>query len=190
MSAFEHITALLSFVYALALTHLLARIGELVVVRERVRFSGLLALGMLNAIVLVFVNWLSLWDLRLMTSWDLASIVTQFLVPVAMYVVCALAGPKAPDEGEIDMEQFFWHQRLYFYAAILAVLVLSLLANLAFLKTGNMALFIGENGATLAIMVPTLTALISRNRVIQWVCGLIILAMLIAFAVLFSSKLS
>jgi hypothetical protein len=28
MTAFEHVTALLSFVYALALTHLLARIAE------------------------------------------------------------------------------------------------------------------------------------------------------------------
>lgn len=62
MSVFEHVTALLSFVYALALTHLLSRIAELVVVRERVRFSGLLALGMVNAILLVFANWLSLWD--------------------------------------------------------------------------------------------------------------------------------
>ncbi len=64
MSAFEHVTALLSFVYALALTHLLARVAELIVARERVKFSGLLALGMVNAVLLVFVNWLALWDLR------------------------------------------------------------------------------------------------------------------------------
>jgi hypothetical protein len=37
----------------------LARIAELVVARDRVRFSGLLALGMINAIVLVFANWRS-----------------------------------------------------------------------------------------------------------------------------------
>ena len=43
MSAFGHVTALLSFVYALALTHLLARIAELFVARDRVKFSGLLA---------------------------------------------------------------------------------------------------------------------------------------------------
>ena len=73
MTAFEHVTALLSFVYALALTHLLARIAELIVARERVKFSGLLALGMANAILLVFADWLSLWDLRSIKSRDLAS---------------------------------------------------------------------------------------------------------------------
>lgn len=49
MTVFEHVTTLFSFVYALALTHLLARIAELIVARDRVRFSGLLALGMVNA---------------------------------------------------------------------------------------------------------------------------------------------
>ena len=78
MSAFEHVTALLSFVYALALTHLLARVAELIVARERVRFSGLLMLGMVNAVVLVFANWLSLWDLHSITSWDLPSIAFSF----------------------------------------------------------------------------------------------------------------
>ena len=34
MTAFEHVTAFFSFVYALALTHLLARIRELIVARE------------------------------------------------------------------------------------------------------------------------------------------------------------
>ncbi len=36
MTPFEHVTALFSFVYALALTHLLARIAELVLARDRV----------------------------------------------------------------------------------------------------------------------------------------------------------
>ncbi len=94
MSAFEHVTALLSFVYALALTHLLARIAELIVARERVKFSGLLTLGMVNAVLMVFVNWLSLWDLRSVTNWDLASIAIQFLFAVSVYVICALVGPR------------------------------------------------------------------------------------------------
>ncbi len=95
MSAFEHVTALLSFVYALALTHLLARVAELIVARERVKFSGLLALGMVNAVLLVFVNWLALWDLRSVTNWDIASVAIQFLFAVSVYVVCALVGPKS-----------------------------------------------------------------------------------------------
>jgi hypothetical protein len=190
MTAFEHVTALLSFVYALALTHLLARIAELIVARDRVRFSGLLALGMANAVLLVFVNWLSLWDLRSMQSWDLASIAIQFLFAVAVYILCALIGPNMPDEGAIDLEEFFWRQHRYFYAAVVAGLVLALLANLDFLKTANTALFIKENVATLLMLPPMLLALISRARWAQWTGGLLLLAMLIGFAIAFNSTLS
>ena len=189
MSAFEHVTALLSFVYALALTHLLARIAELIVARERVRFSGLLALGMVNAVLLVFVNWLSLWDLRSITNWDLASIAIQFLFAVSVYVICALVGPKMPDDGTIDLDDFFWRQRTYFYGAIIVCLILALLANLDFLKTPNAVLLVKENLGTIALLLPSTLGLISRNRTAQWAAGVCFLLMIIGFAILFSSNL-
>jgi hypothetical protein len=189
MSAFEHVTALLSFVYALALTHLLARIAELIVARDRVKVSGLLALGMVNAILLVFVNWLSLWDLRSVTSWDLGSVAIQFLFAVSVYVVCALVGPKTPDEGSIDLEEFFWQQRRYFYGAIVVCLILALLANLDFLKAANTSLFFKENLGTLVILVPSLAGLVSRNYVVQWVAGVCLFVLTIGFAIVFSSQL-
>lgn len=189
MSAFEHVTALLSFVYALALTHLLARIGELIVIRERVRFSGLLALGMINAIITVFSNWLSLWDMRSVTSWDLGSIAVQFTFAILLYLVCVLVGPKAPDDGTIDLEDFFWRQRRYFYGAVLSCEIVALIANLDFLKSNNVALFVKENLATLPMIIPTIVALFSRNRVVQWICGLIFFASMVIFTILFSSKL-
>ncbi len=189
MSAFEHVTALLSFVYALALTHLLARIAELIVARERVKFSGLLVLGMGNAVLLVFVNWLSLWDLRSLTSWDIASIAIQFLFAISLYVVCALVGPKVPDEGPLDLEDFFWRQRRYFYGAIVICLVLALLANLDFLKTANTSLLVKENLGTIIILIPSVAGLISRNYVVQWMAGICLLVLTIGFAIMFSSHL-
>lgn len=190
MSAFEHVTALLSFVYALALTHLLARIAELVVARDRVRFSGLLALGMANAVLLVFANWLSIWDLRSVKSWDLASIAIQFLFAVSIYLICVLVGPKTPDEGRIDLEDFFWRQRPYFYGALLACILLALVANVAFLKTANAWLFVQENLATLPMLIPTVLALVSRARWAQWVAGVSYMAMLIWYLIAFCSTLS
>ena len=189
MSAFEHVTTLLSFVYALALTHLLARIGELVVVRERVRFSGLLALWMVNAVVVVFSNWLSLWDMRSVTTWDIASIAIQFLFAVGVYALCVLVGPKAPEEGTIDLDEFFWRQRSYIYGTTLVMLVVALLANLDFLKSSNPTLFIKENITTFVMLLPAVAGLILRNRIAQWAAGLTLLAMLLVYTVLFSSAL-
>jgi hypothetical protein len=190
MTAFEHVSALFSFVYALALTHLLARIAELVVARERIKFSGLLALGMINAVVLVFSNWLSIWDLHTITSWDLASIVVQFLFAICVFLICVLVGPKTHDEGEIDLEDFFWRQRPYFYGAVVALVFLSLFANLDYLKTANAALFVKQNLTNLPMFIPTVVGLVSRKRWIQWAAGLCFLAMMVGYTIAFCRTIS
>ena len=48
---FQHITVLFSFVFAIALTHVLSCVSKLILARDRVRVSGLHALWMLNALM-------------------------------------------------------------------------------------------------------------------------------------------
>jgi hypothetical protein len=189
MNAFDHVILLLSFVYALALTHLLSRIGALFVARQRVKFSGPLALAMGVAIMLVYANWLGLWDLRDMKSWDLLSITTQFTFSVLVYFICILIGPEA-GEGEIDMEAFYWRQYRPYYWTMLAGMGVSLAANAEFLKTPNTALFIRENLAVLPMFLPPVLALVVRARWAQWLAGIALLAMMIGFTIAFSPMLN
>ncbi|MBV9550210.1 MAG: hypothetical protein JO256_11115 [Alphaproteobacteria bacterium] len=99
MTAFDHVLLLLSFVYALALTHLLSRTAALLVAGSRVRLSGLLILAMVNAAILVFGNWLVLWDAHGISTWGLYSIVMQFLLAVGQFFLCATAAPDIAAEG-------------------------------------------------------------------------------------------
>jgi hypothetical protein len=190
MTAFEHVTALLSFVYALALTHLLARIAELIAARERVRFSGLLTLGMVNAGITVFINWLSLWDLRSVTSWDLLTITIQFVFAMAVFLLCVFVAPKVPEDGDVDLESFYWRQRVSIYSAILALIVLALLANVAFLKSANAALFLKENAIVLPMIIPAILALASGARWAQWTAGVGFLVENLVYTILFCRALS
>jgi len=139
---------------------------------------------------MVFANWLSIWDLRSVKTWDLATITVQFLFAVAVYLTCVLVGPKTPDDGPIDLEDFFWRQRRYLYGALLACVLLALIANLAFLKTANARLFVQENAATLPMLVPTVLGLVSRARWAQWAAGLSYLAMVMWYTIVFCSTLS
>lgn len=185
MTAFEHVTALFSFVYALALTHLLARVGELVVARERVKSSTLLIIAMANAVLSVFLNWLSLWDLRTIKEWDLLTITIQFVFAVVVFLLCVFVAPKVHDEGDIDLEEFYWNQRPSIYSATLALVLLALVANFAFLKSANAALFLKENLVVLPMLVPPILAFSVRARWAQWVAGVGFLALNLVYAVLF-----
>jgi hypothetical protein len=187
MNAFDHVILLLSFVYALALTHLLSRIGALFGARQRVKFSGPLALAMGVAIMLVYANWLGLWDLRGMKSWDLLSITTQFVFAVGVYLICILVGPEA---GEVDMDAFYWRQRRPYYWTVIVLIVLSLAANAEFLKTPDPALFARENLSNLPMFLPPALALTVTARWAQWLAGFSLLAMMIGFTIAFTPMLN
>lgn len=189
MTAFEHVAALFSFVYALALTHLLVRIGELTVVRERVRPSPLLFIGMANAIATVFANWLSLWDLRSIQVWDLESITVQFALAVSVFLLCVFVSPRVPEDGTVNLDQWFWCQRAAFYATAVAMSLLAMLANLDYLKTTNPAWFLKENALVLASTAFCLVGLVLRKRVAQYIAGAGLLAGTFTYLLIFCRQL-
>jgi hypothetical protein len=191
MGAFDHIVVLLSFVYALALTHLLTRMGSLLIARKRVKFSGLLCLAMANAILFVFSNWLQLWDLHGMKGWDIVSISIQFAFAIMVYFVCLLAAPEH-EEGheEIDMREYFRLQHRPFYFALLGAAILSLAGNAAYLKTPNAGLFLKESIGVLPMFLPVVAALIFSGRLVQWACGIALFVMMAGFTLAFSNTLA
>ena len=189
MNAFEHVSVLLSFVYALALAHLLSRIGTLLTLRRRVRFSGLAALAMFDVMLMVFANWLSLWDLRTVRTWDILTITSQFVMAVLQFAACSVAVPEAVGEGAIDLDAFYFEQRPMYWGLLTALLASALLANIAFLKSANVALFVGENLATLFMFPPAVLALVMKARWAQWAGGIGLLLMLLYFTVTFEGVL-
>jgi len=190
LKVFEHITILLSFVYALALTHLLSRIGVLLTVRKRVNFSGLLALMMLNGILIAFANWLSLWDFRSVREWDIASITVQFVQAIIIFFLCSLAAPEGGREGPIDLEAFYWEQRPLFYSVFIAGATVAMIANASYLKTANAVLFVKENLFALSTILPGTLALALRARWAQWTAGISVLLLFLYFSVTFEAVLT
>ena len=65
MNAFEFIIVFLSFAYALAFSHMLFAAARMIRHRRVLIFSWPHALWMANAVMLLFSNWISLYDFRL-----------------------------------------------------------------------------------------------------------------------------
>lgn len=185
--AFELVLILLSFVYALALTHVLSRIGVLVLAFSRVRFSGLLALAMLNAIVQVFLGWLLLWDFR-NVQWDLFSILAQFVLAIMSYFICVFAAPER--DGDVDMNALYRLRRRPFYFSVLILYVLSLGANVTLLRTPEAPLLLRMNEISFLSLPPIILPLCTTAQWAQWVGGIGMLGFTILFTVEFSGRLA
>lgn len=128
MSPIELVCALLSFVYALAMTHLLQGASELWVARDRLRFSVSLTAWMVLAVLMVVCNWLALIPLA-QGEWSRLVVMTSFATAVIQYFTCSFAAMKIPEEGPVDMRAYEDRNGVGYKAAYLALTAIVLIAN-------------------------------------------------------------
>ncbi len=186
---FDHVTVLLSFVFAFALTHLLSSTTELVVARDRVRFSGLHALWMLNALVGLLVNWLSLWGLSILKRWTVADVLLQFVPALIQYFSCSLVSIRPEANGPIDMPAFFERQRPMVAAAFAAQMIGSMIQNYIYRdSTAGIggADWIWENLLVSPMLAAALIAGWAEPRWLQWAAGSAMLVLESYFLVTFA----
>jgi hypothetical protein len=188
MSPFDYVMALLSLVYALALAHVLSRAGAFILARDRVRFSGLQALAMVNAVLQVFLSWLSSWNLHALAEWDLATIAIGFAYAITVYFLCAAAAPDL-GEGPLDLETFYWRNHRIFYGVVALYGVVSLLAALPLLRSLQSGVVMESELTTLLVFVPCALAIFIPSRWAQWASGVGLLAITIGWLFGFSSTL-
>jgi hypothetical protein len=186
---FEHVTILLSFVFAIALTHLLSTATELVLARDRVRFSGLHALWMTNALLLLLINWLSLWGLVIIKHWTVPEVVLQFAAAIMQYFQCSTLTIRASDNESIDVPAIFERHRHVIFAAFAATAVISMIQN--YWDRNNSAglsstAWVVEDLGVLPALIAALIAGWARPQWLQWLAGLAMTAISIVFLAIYA----
>lgn len=189
MLAFNHVLTLMAFVFAVALAQLLIRISALVASRDKVVFSGLSALAMANAILLVYLNWLAMFELRSAGNWNLLSTTVTFLFSLSICFVCTLAAPQSLGDSPIDMDAFYWKQRSLYYWSWIACEILAIIANWLFVNSPQAAKLSAESLLNLVMFPPMILALAVPKRWAQWVGGGLLFAANAAFLVMFERQL-
>ncbi len=189
MDAFHHVLALLAFVFALSLTGLLSRASALFVARDRVAVSGLGMLAAANCALLVYLNWLALWEIRTYPDWNLLTITTVFVFSLSVYFVSTLALPQPAVAGPIDMAAFYRKERVTYYTAWMVCELLAILTNVLLSQAENAAELFAENILNAATIPVILLALATPRNWAQWTGGLALLALNLVFLLAFETKL-
>jgi hypothetical protein len=168
---FQHVTVLVSFIFAIALTHVFSSASSLILERERVRFSSLLAVSMVNAALGVIINWLSLWDLQNLKRWSLTEVLLQLGWVIPNYFSCSLVAMPCSETGTLDMQAYFDRQRRVIFSATLALWAMGSLATYA--DRNNFGWkpneWIGAEYAALPLGLCALLAGWAKPRWLQWV---------------------
>ena len=169
---FQHVTVLVSFIFAIALTHVFSSASQLLLARARVVFSALLAVSMVNAALGIIINWLGLWDLQNLKHWSLGEVVLQLGWVIPNYFSCSLVAMPISESGPLDMSAFFERHRRVIFSATIALSVMGGLAtyldrnNFEGLKPNE---WIGAEAVGLSLAVFAVLAGWGKPRWLQWI---------------------
>lgn len=183
---FEQVTVLLSFIYAIALTHLLSSANELVLERRRVKFSGLYALWMASAALILIENWLSFWGLHALKQWTIGEILLQLALAVAQYFTCSLLTIRPKEAETIDMAALYEDRRAIVASAFITLLILAMVMNYLGRDIFFSAQTIQWYSAEIVLLAASVFILLAgwaRPRWLQWLGGLGVFAVATVFLV-------
>ena len=189
MGPFEFIILFFSFIYTLALTHILFAATRMIRHRRVLVFSWEHALWMLSAFLLLVGNWISLWDMHGLETISLTMIAFGFVFTVLLYFVSALVAPDFDDGETYDMGAFHTREGPTYIAAILVTVVTSLLANFA-AGTAGIANWEAQNVEVIAMVPVVALPLFVRAKWVQIVAPAALVVLMVAYLVTYYPVLS
>jgi hypothetical protein len=188
VSPFDYVLTLLSFVFALAMAHLLMGGARMVRHRRELTFSWPHALWMAAVFIDLVINWLGFWDARALKVIDLATIAGAVVMATLQYLVAALVTPEFETNEDYDLQRFHREQSRTYLGALLAFGVVVLVVNAAADAEG--VEWSRQNGIVALMFAPGLAALFLRNRVVQVVAPIAEMALIAWYAVVFYPRIS
>jgi hypothetical protein len=190
MSPFEFIILFFSFIYTIALTHLLFAGTRMVRHRRQLVLSWPHLLWMLAALGNLSANWISLWDFRGQGDLSLTTVASGFLLVIINYSWCALVSPDFEGGETYDLKQFHACEGPTYIAAALALIIASILVNFFAGAELNVTNWSDQNYLVTAMVVPAVLALTVKQEWMQILAPAVLLASVIAYAVIYYPMLA
>ena len=189
MAPFEFVIVFVSFIYALALTHLLIAAAAMLRHRRRLTLSVPHLLWMAAALLLLVINWLSLYDFHRFERIPLRFFLMGLVSSVVQYVLCALVSPDFEAGETMDLRLFFERERVTFLAAFLVLMLLAMASNFAIAREAGLGWWGGKNFVVGAMTLAVVLALAVRRRWAQLAAPLLMSAGACGFMAAYYSEL-
>lgn len=183
MSPFDYLTILVSIVIGLAIANVLARLAVVITARERVDFYWPPVAWAIWLFFVAVQHWWAQWSVRHTREWNFGAFCLELLVPVLLFLLSALVLPEREENGRLDLGEWYFHNRAWFFAILFLVPAASLAEEIA--RTGRIASPVNL-GFLLLFEAMTVFAYLSKSRRIQeWITGQAMVMTLIYVVVLF-----
>lgn len=166
MQTFDYVMTLMSFVYALAIAHLLATVGDIIAGWSRIRFSWLNAVWMVFSLLAVLAWWVGMWGLRDARAWNMGTVCVFFGLAAILYLEARVVCPRIPHEGQIDLIAFHKEEGWKYMTGFAAIAAATIIVNVFFFGQGR---FTDFNGTLFAVSVQCVASIIGAVFAARWI---------------------
>jgi hypothetical protein len=132
---------------------------------------------MLDALLFLVANWISLWDVHAAKTIAIGTIVGGFVLSVNQYLVCALISPEFKSADDFNLRAFHDRQGRAYVGAFVSLIVISLVINFAAGYGLGYQKWTSENAVVLAMLPAAAIPLFVQRQIVQ-IAGAIALAIL------------
>lgn len=169
MSPFDYLTILVSIVLGLAITNVLTRLATIITSRHRVEFYWPPVAWAIWIFFISVQHWWAQWGVRHSTQENFGSFWLQVLVPVVLFLMSALVLPEREEHGRLDLGQWYFHNRAWFFALLCSLPLLSIAEEVA--RTGRMASTLNLIFLLAFAVVAAIAFFLPSRRVQSWIAG-------------------
>jgi hypothetical protein len=130
LDQFNYLAVLISIILGLGMTQLLSGFGRWIEQRASFRAYGPAIAWTAMLLVIHIQTWWSMFGMRLHANWTFLQFCIVLLQPITLFLLSALVLPGA-GAPELDLRANYFAQRRWFFGLLMALLVISVLKDLA-----------------------------------------------------------
>jgi hypothetical protein len=182
------ILTFVSFIFAIAATHLLTSATNLIMARKRVIYSGLQTLWMASSLLGLLGNWLSMAGLSTLPQWTPGIAMVIFATTLVQYFTCSLLAMNVEKTSPVDMSGFFEEQRRVIMAAFTCLMLLAAVWNYVFRDFNGLSasVWVQQDFIILAACPTLALAAFARRKAPQWAAAIVFFALNLVFFIQFT----
>lgn len=189
MKPFDYLTVLISIIMGLAIANLLSGAVRLMHGRHRLRIYWPSLVWAVWLFVVTIQHWWSEFGLRNLAAqdWTFGGFMGTLLVPVDLYLLCALVLPYRDDDTEINLQSWYFQSRRTFFILCFLLAPLSYIEQL--LTSGTMHKSPLETALLGLLALAMLVGLALRNRRVHGLLAIFISLLTIVYIGLLFTRL-
>lgn len=171
MNPFDYLNVLISIILGLAIAKILTGLATVITARERVDFYWPPVVWAIWIFFISVQHWWAQWALRFMPAknWTFLDFSLLLLVPVGLFLLSALVLPEREEDGKLDLEDWFFRNREWFFGVMFFLPALSIVEELV--RSGHIASTLNLAFLVAFDVIIAIAFVLKSRRAQEWICA-------------------